>query len=200
MGFKVVLHNKSSLRYRCLTATDFYYLASRRRTLLEYYRYYEVNKANATTARINIGHAPKFGVQKLLSVEVQKYPGNDIGDRFFKVGRVGGSNHSLYTAEHYMIVKSSLPRVEQLDLWGRELVQANCALDPHTLKSAMDSMLIRYCKVNKNLRIVGCYRQGRDSSTDALPGTNSRSHLKDRESQCMPYSTTCQLRGEHEQA
>jgi hypothetical protein len=66
-----------------------------------------------------------------------------------------------------MIVNSSLPSVDQLDAWGRELVHAKCALDPHALQSAIDTLLIRYCSVNRNPRIVSCYCQGSDPHAEA---------------------------------
>ncbi|KAF4635632.1 hypothetical protein G7Y89_g2465 [Cudoniella acicularis] len=144
---------RQQLKENRFKVEDFYYCEFRQRGLLEYAKYYEAHKANQTRSMIAISHGPRFGKLQTLNVEVQIYPGNDMPNIFFKAGREGDSKSQLYTTKHYMIVDSSLPTVQQLDLWGREMVNAKCKMDPHTLQSAIDMALMRYCDINPNRRI-----------------------------------------------
>ncbi|KAH6665564.1 hypothetical protein B0J14DRAFT_660735 [Halenospora varia] len=155
-GDTVTAHHicvRQQLKETRFRVSDFYYREFRQKDLLFYTRYYDAQRSNISDSSISVAHAPRFGPLPVLHVDVHVYPGNDIPNRFHKAGRVGDSNGQLYTTQHYMIVETSLPDVQQLDVWGREMLKAKCRLDPHNLRSSIDEVLLRYCEVNQNVEI-----------------------------------------------
>jgi hypothetical protein len=103
------------------------------------------------TSMIAIGHSPKFRSPVLLYVEVQRYSGGNMESKYFKVGRDGGAKSARYTTDHYRIVPNSLPSVDLLDIWGRELIIAKCAASPQCLHNAIDVFSLKYCQDNRSL-------------------------------------------------